>query len=279
MAKTKHPNYIDKANSVTSLFTNPCNAPWVVYAETALPILGTAVIRLFDFGMGDIIRGAARPANKRVSRHFRRPGKNWKRFSGIPELGNIVGKTLGGGEVLNQRKVSDGIRHLWVIDGIIQKYLLRWLIADIIQDSYYAWTTAIMDTSCGKQPQKGNAFCRTIDNATFFTPGNAWASVPTGLVDYQEDGAFARFGAHWGSGRPFVGISVLKGSQGLLPGGYIQVGIRASDGGHAIIGSGATNDPQNVFAVLESSGPPIIFDYRTNGGSFVGEGYSTTFAY
>lgn len=279
MASPKPPAWLTESNSVVKLLENPCNAPWMVYAETAIPVIGAAVIRLFTFGMTDVIRGAARPRALRNQSKKGNRGRRGRGGAGIPEVGSLIGKTLGGGEQLEGRKVSDGVKNLWILDGAIQRGLWYWLIADVISDSFYNWSTAIMGSSCGEQPQVGNALCESIENATFFTPGNAWASIPTGLIQYQTEGAFSQFGAHWNSGRWFQGVSAIQAQQALLPGGFIQIGVRLESGEIVPIASGSSGQSQNVIATVEGLSNPQILHYRTNGGSFEGKAYSTTFGF
>lgn len=279
MAKTPKKSFLEKANAVTKLWHTPCKVPWIIYAETLFPILGNAVMRLFTFGTTDIIRGFARPAAVRTKHHFRRGEKNWRRKKGIPELGNLVGRSIPGQEEFAQRKVSDGVKHLWIIDGFIQRALLYWLIADIVNDAQYIWSSAIMERACGKEPQFGDAYCKSDDNITLFSVADSWITPPSGNIIYQDLPTVSRFAAHWNGGKPFSCYTGISAIPWLIPGGFIQIGVKDDNGQEIILGSGKKNEFQNVGAMVESWGAPVIFDYRTNGGSFLGTVYSVTFGF
>lgn len=146
------PNYIDKFNAITRFIDNPCFAPWTVYFETALPFIGQGVMTLFEFDLFDILRGYYRPRLGKKGRHggFRK-NRRKPRF-GIPEIGEMIGENLPGGERLKGRFVDDGVRHLWMIDGVIQRVFYYWMIADISVDIVYNTMMAIQTTEfCAKQ--------------------------------------------------------------------------------------------------------------------------------
>ena len=159
------PSSLDRWNAITKFITNPCDAPWTVYLETALEPLGNLVLTLSTFGMTDVARGFFRPRGLRSGRHARRGfrgGKPRLRFRGIPEGGELIGKNIPGAQELSGRQVSQGVRHMWAIDGIIQRALWNWLVADVTEQFFYEWTSAIQQTEfC--QATLAAAVLRTAD--------------------------------------------------------------------------------------------------------------------
>lgn len=160
---------IDRVNSVIKFFEDPCQAPWSVYFELALPPLGHAAITLLTFGLDDVFRGYFRPkgvyALKRTWR--RRPrtrlGRALRR--GVPELGELVGRNLPGAERAAARGVTAGARGLWLFDGVLQRYLFWWMIIDVLIDTLYEWTTLIAKTEyCKLDRLIGSAACRVQES-------------------------------------------------------------------------------------------------------------------
>lgn len=140
------PTYIDKVNAVVKFWQNPCDAKLIVYAETALVPAGGLLLLFLSAGMDDVIRGYARP--KGISKRWkRRRGKKGKlRFFGIPDLGNWVGTQLAGAEIAKGRHISQGVKNLWIVDGVLQRGLWYWLIIDGLSDFLYEWSTALNKT-------------------------------------------------------------------------------------------------------------------------------------
>lgn len=142
----KAPGYLDKIQAILKLVENPCDEPWTVYLELAIEPLFNVVVALLTFGMDDVIRGYFRPKNLRSGRHLRR-GKRGKRFKGgIPELGEEIGKKLPGAEWQRNRIVTHGVKVMWLIDGVLQRALFWWMVADLSIDFFYDWASAIFET-------------------------------------------------------------------------------------------------------------------------------------
>lgn len=142
----KPPNLIDKWQFISKFIDNPCHAPWTVYFETALPFLGQAVMELLLFDLTDIVRAYARPRSARGRPHGPGRRRGRPRGGGIPEIGEMIGKRLPGAQRAAGRFVDDGVRHLWMIDGVLQRLLWYYLIADVATDFAYNWTSAIQSS-------------------------------------------------------------------------------------------------------------------------------------
>jgi len=160
-------------NAVKLLVDNPCDAPWVVYAETFLPAFGNAVLQLVSFGMDDVVRGAFRPRDKRSLMHRRKGKKGRKLRPRIPEFGNMIGSKIMVEKSFVTREVAQGVKHLWVLDGVIQKGLWYWLIYDVIGDGLYQWSSLIMQSE----------FCQA--KASERLHANGFGGGLLGILDWQ----------------------------------------------------------------------------------------------
>lgn len=151
------PGIIDRVNYVTKQLNNPCDAPWVVYAETAGKAALTVAIAVVCFDIFDVARFVFRPAGLRSGRHLSRgkKGSNKRRKKG---LGRKLANKVPILATLNQRSVSNGVKHLWVIDGIGQRLLWWWLMIDVTTGFFYNWTTMLKKTEfcqLGNSPGAG----------------------------------------------------------------------------------------------------------------------------
>ena len=165
--------HLESSNTIKFLIENPCDAPWMLYVETLLPALGTATLSLLSFGMDDVVRGAFRPRVKRSGRHRRRGRKGKKiRFS-IPELGNAIGSDIMVEKTFPTRQVSQGTRHLWIIDGVLQRVLWYWLIYDVLDEGLYQWSSLIMKST----------FCQSKFAQRLYAQGNGGGLL--GILSWQ----------------------------------------------------------------------------------------------
>lgn len=136
------PGIFDKVNYIVDMWSNPCNAPWMVYIETAGPAFLDVLIAIVCFDIGDVLRFIFRPTNFRGGRHGRagRKGTAGRKPKGI--RARLAAK-LPPFAKLQQRSVTNGVRTLWKIDGIGQRLLWWWLVIDVGTGFLYNWTSMI----------------------------------------------------------------------------------------------------------------------------------------
>lgn len=212
----KPPGFVDKFNFVIDFFQNPCDAPFMLYVETAHKAAGKAVLSLLSFGMDDIARGFFRPKGLRSGRHGRKrnqPGRRRrgnKRIGSFPELGEEIGKRIPGAAKAGE-PVEDVQKFLWRIDGGLQRGMYYWMIADVTNDFFYNWASAIQDASpqrCGQEPR----FLRTAPEWGGVGVLPMW-SINANILEWYEDIQGGINGATLGPGTWFVTVS-SKGKSG-----------------------------------------------------------------
>jgi len=172
-------NIYGTANAIIDFAEYGCFPNWTVWVDTVFDPLGNLILALFDFGMGDILRGYFRPSNLRgVGKLTRAPtrGKRIKagktgrlnKRPGIPEVGNSIGKKLPGSKFFAARKVTGLERRFWIIDMGVQRALWYWLVADLTEDFITEWTTAIMQSDACKKPDLGTVSAYIEDRSPTF---------------------------------------------------------------------------------------------------------------
>ena len=179
-----NPGYFDQVNYVIDSWACPCEAPWYIYIETLKPALLEAFIMFISFGWGDVARGFARPRGLHPRRTGKRKGKWARRIPKFPELGNMLGANLPGAQAVKGIQYNSLGKTLWRIDGLVQQGLFYWLVADILIDFAFNWTSLLYETTWCKNAQKG----RFSHSMTSPSPssGNRWHKEGFGTQDYQQ---------------------------------------------------------------------------------------------
>lgn len=185
----KPPGLIDKVNAIVKFVENPCRAPWLVYMETALPAAGNLLLSLVSFGMDDVVRGWARPKGIRSSRHGRKGSKGRGGRGGgggIPEIGEEIGKRLPGAEAAKGRHVSDGVKNLWFVDGVIQRGLWHWMVVDLTVDFFYDWSSLINESRFCSRGEAGGAMRMALPGTIGALSG--WHALQCPILRYEYNG-------------------------------------------------------------------------------------------
>lgn len=275
MAKPKPPGYIDKVNGIISFVQNPCDAPWVVYAELALPAAGEVILELLDFGFDDVVRGALRPRGTRSFGHTRRGGKGGGASKGLPELGELIGANIPGTDAARGRAVSDGVKRLWVLDGIIQRGLWYWLVAELTLDFFYNWTSALQTSRYCIAAQGNAAYAESIPTAGFGGIG-VWTAIASPIQIYKRGTAEALSGVCTNAGKPFSSGASLNGQNPTIF--DVTIFVRKVVNGHVTEVSPsktASAGEESEFIISDAAGPGKSVGYQHLGvglGYLIGQG-------
>ena len=175
-------SYFDKVNYVINAWSRPCDAPWYIYVETLKPALLTAFITLITFGWDDVARGYLRPRGL-GRRTGKRKGKFRSKVPAFPELGEMIGEHLPGSDAAKGAKWSDGLKTMWRIDTIVQKFLFYWLVADVTIDLAYNFTSVLYETRWCSASDKGRFSFQTDGDR--FAAGGVWWTAFISIEDYQ----------------------------------------------------------------------------------------------
>lgn len=182
-------------NAVVEFYEFGCFPPYEVWLRTLLPALGEFIFGLLSFGYGDILRGYFRPNSirglSRLNRSkLKRAGSKANARAGgksrftIPEVGNEIGKRLPASDFFRGRKVTNTEMYFWRIDGVIQRGLWYWLVADLTADFLVNWTTAIMESEeCS--PKGTFALGIHVNNENFTNVG-VWRFSASWALDYED---------------------------------------------------------------------------------------------
>lgn len=167
------PDIFSKINFIWRFIADPCDAPMTVYVNSALPAALEAVISLAMPNISNLFEAVARPSKaigrqrgmrkgKRGYKHGR-PGKRsrWRRalaFDPADWFGKQISDWFGFGD----RYVSNGVAHLWVAFGVIDRLLWWLLVIDVATQFLYRWTSLVWETE----------FCQAQNDAVLLATGD-----------------------------------------------------------------------------------------------------------
>lgn len=231
-------------------------------------------LQLVDFDACDLLRCIYRPESLPYGSK-RRKGRRGKGASfsplGIPEY--LCEKFIRPNVDGPHRPVSQGVRHLWAIDGVLQRGLFYWMIMDLIQDFIIEWSSMIERTETCRLQYGGSCYGRSSEGPAIGT-GSEWKTVP---FQHQE----ATGAASWNglAGAHVEGTDVTAtGSVVLVPNGpgapeYAwQARIVGPNGVLATsdVQDGANTDPNLglVFKPKQSLGGLFFMELRVVAGLF-----------
>lgn len=184
------PGIIDRVNFVIDTWNNPCDAPWAVYMEVAKPVVLGMFVEIICFGFLDVVRFIFRPAGVRSGRHMRskKKGQHGRKKQG---LGNRIRSKIPPLAALANRQVTQGVKTLWVIDGIGQRLLWWWLVADVVSGGLYNFTSLLYKTEeCQMSGGPGAALMEGAAGVHGAIQG--WTTV--GYTDFQYQRGTASIG-------------------------------------------------------------------------------------
>ncbi|MEE8540003.1 MAG: hypothetical protein V3S54_09305, partial [Woeseiaceae bacterium] len=136
------------------------------------------------FDIGDVLRFVFRPSGLRSGRHSRRgkKGRHGRKPKGIRAR---LANKLPLFKRLQQRKVTQGVKNLWIIDGIGQRLLWWWLVTDITTMFAYNWTSMIYKTERCQMALGPGGLLRNGGTQTFLGL-LGWSDVSFPTLEYQR---------------------------------------------------------------------------------------------
>lgn len=236
------PGYLNRFQFIKWFIFNRCHHPWTLYIEFAFPPAVEAARTLLMFDAGDALRSLFRPKGNRRSRHGRKTNKKRpKRGGGIPEPTDLALGDLKEISGLNARETSNGVKALWTIDSVGQKWLGRLMIFEVVEQWLYHW--ALLIAANDGEPCGDMGALRAENGGGVYGPHPGTGAVAGGTLVWATGNATFGGGvvfmpyAHW-----FLCYSCTLHGIGNFPNpdddAHCRVGIAAVEGDENIIWSG-----------------------------------------
>lgn len=203
------PGLEEKVDFIYSQLVDPCDAPISVWIEKMWVPLGKLVLEWYAFDVQNMIIAFVRPGRAIFGRRGRRHwggrghkskrGRFWRAIYGVLEfdISEFVGKHFPGAKVVRARNVSPGVVQLWLIEGVIERFLFYWMVIDLTTDFVYRWQSAVAQT----------AWCHARDDAVFVGEVSDYPLI--GIVGWQA--------INWGTPKKIRHILFYNGF-GVTPG-------------------------------------------------------------
>lgn len=266
----------DKVNFVIDSWVLGCDAPWYIYLETMKPAALEAFIVLITFGWADVLRGALRPKGLGRRTHKKKGGWSRKRPS-FPEVGNTLGKSLPFAEQIDDYvKWGTKTKFLWRIDTAMQVGLFYWLVADVVEDFAFNWTSLLYESYwCQPDPPGKFSYHRTGNQSQ---PAHVWRKINYPDQDYQYPPPHWTYSNGWSgpTGCSVAATATFEQFSDFDPptGGRVRV---KNDGNPTVYGdSGLVSaEPNNVTPVVVTAQVPpyTLFRVETwHGGTWADVG-------
>lgn len=260
-----------RVNFIVRMWSNPCDAPFALYVETMWPAALEAAITAVDFGIADIARNIFRPWGLTGGRGLR------QRRGRRPKLTRRIQRKFGPLKLLQDRKIGNGLKWLWIVDTKLQMVLLWFLIIDVLSEFLYLWTSGLYCTApCLMSQGPGAALANT--DGTVHLSLEGWSPLVFKVLKYKR----GNVNIHFGGGTTGDGIFLLVcgGTARALTGGTLQISMRMrlpgnptlvdTDGPVSVttedtadlLVSGIVEDPYNIAVDVRSEGGHFeILDY------------------
>lgn len=167
------PGIIDRVNYVVNFWEDPCDAPWTVYIETALPALGQAAITLVEPSPDDVLRAYVKPGGARSAGRFGGFLEEEEIAGSEPLLkdtSEMIGEAIPFKARWDNPVLAEDFKYFWIFDGVTQRLLWYWMMADLISQFLFDWTTLINKSEYCSIDRGGSALLYR-DSIMMYPPG------------------------------------------------------------------------------------------------------------
>ncbi len=174
----KPPGPIDKANYIAHFFEDPCHAPWTVYVELAAEAAGELALAFIEPTPADVLRFYVKPRGARSAGRFGGYIGGEETEEGIqllPDINEVVGTRLPFSEWIGESLVHDKLAFFWALDGILERLLWYYLLAEMAEDFLFNWTTLINRSEYCSIDMGGSAYIKR--ESQFMFPMHLWQAV------------------------------------------------------------------------------------------------------
>jgi len=231
------PGIEEKVDYIVSQLIDPCDAPLTVWIEKLWPALGRLILAWYVVDLKNIFTAYLRPGawllESRSSRHM--GGKKGKRGGGAwTVIGKVIafdpseflGRHLAGADELRARPLPPGASWLWILEGVIERFLFYCMVVDLATDFAYEWISGVMETR----------YCQARDDAVFL--GECGPYDLLGIFGWDVQGMyhpqkmrnilfFNGFGVMGGKGPGSAGATAIVKRHASQPtGGWVKCRVR-----------------------------------------------------
>lgn len=256
----KIPSFIKEIQFITYYLMNPCDAPVMLYFETARPIAGEIAVALLEFDFVQFIKNIFKPKWMRSGRHTRRGKRGNKRGGGIPELADMVSDVIDPGKDVRPNRWPLGPTMLLEITEHLDRAFWTVFLVEMVEALTFNSVIGVIESGKAHCPNMGRLL-RQGEYATVSGVGPIWEPMVINEKVYEHlIGSPNPYDAQVLTGRYAL---VFTGDiEGIFDFAEFQAGFRINDaeGQREVLGS--------AFTVSE--GEKVTFSVTAN---LYGPGY------
>lgn len=271
----KYPWLSEKWNYILELVTDPCDAPFQIYAESFLDALLDCLIFYYAFDPVQFFTGWVRPRQAlkgaRGASHKRGNDKKRKRGGRGSAAGRAfgfdpsdwAGRNAPGGEDLSKRQIPGGAKYAWTFYDGIQRAQYWFMIYDLFEDGFYRWAAGVAMSEYCQSQRMSWLFAVSPSQGQFPVIGDT-ACVMNEIVKIRNMDHVAGNLARTGTKTSTATLSCNGTSHwpsGVLD-GWVELVIKSSAGGEAVQ---RINQGGGGGMVSMSAQSPANFQFYTRG--------------
>jgi hypothetical protein len=142
-----------------------------VLVECALKPAERLIWAWVSIDLNNVVTSFVRPKGLRSGRHGRKRRKRGK-GAGIFELDEMIGENLPGAEAMKGREVSNGVKHLYLLESLEERVLWYWMVVSTTTDFFYEWASNIVKNDRSSCPN--SVGMHRHQNGSTLLAGHGW---------------------------------------------------------------------------------------------------------
>lgn len=205
------PKFIHQIQFIKFYVFNACDAPFMLYMETARPITGEIAVALLQFDFVQFVKTLFKPKWLRRGGHTRFKGRNKKGRGGIPETADMLAELIDPDGDIRPRYYPAGVQVLVEFGEHLERAFWTVFLIEIIEGLFINTIIGVIESdksNCGDVTK----CLRTAGYGTVGGAGSPFKAIGAGdLIYINQASSPTGF-----SVRPLIGKCALVFSMGIV---------------------------------------------------------------
>lgn len=186
--RNRVPGFLNQIQFITFYAFNPCEAPFLLYIETARPIAGRIALTLLEFDLVGFVKTLIRPKWVRSWRKVARGPKRRKRRGGIPEAADMIADKLDPHRDLRVPTWTFAGNTVIKIHDQYERVFWTLFLLDTIEGFIFDTIIGTIEADKSGCPHIGR-FCREDEQVTVGGAGPYWFPINIDTLRYINKAA------------------------------------------------------------------------------------------
>lgn len=195
------PSILQEIQFIKFYLFNPCEAPFMLYIETALPTAGEIALELLAFDFVQFVKTIFKPKWVRSGRHTRKGHRGKRKGGGIPEIADLVAEQLDPDGTMKIERWNLPGAILFEIGEIADRVLWTIFLVEAYESLFVNTIIGVIESDKSHCPYIGRAL-RQDSYIVIGGAGPSDRSINVDTLSYQHlVGSPTGFGADLPAGR------------------------------------------------------------------------------